>query len=172
MRRRLRRSTRKRRWPCVAPYRPSGCRPRCRCAARPRRSVLCAAALGCAGAWAVRAIRGEPHLLPWNAPLGPRRSLAFTRLRLADARRVRKAHGGTVNDVVLTALAGGLRRYLQARGLRHRPETVTALVPVSLRAPSVAPLPGNCLSAVRVPLALEPNSELDRLAAIFATTER
>jgi WS/DGAT/MGAT family acyltransferase len=132
----------------------------------------CAAALSGAGEWAARAIRGEAHRLPWNAPLGPRRSIAFTRLPLDDARRVRTAHGGTVNDVVLTALAGGLRRYLQARGLRDRPESVTAFVPVSLRAPGEATLPGNRFSALRVPLALEPADELDRLAAISATTER
>ena len=130
-----------------------------------------AVALRGVGEWA-RAIRGEAHPLPWNTPLGPHRSLAFTRLPLADARSVRTAHGGTVNDVVLTALAGGLRRYLQARGLRRQFDSVTALVPVSLRAPGAAATPGNCLSALRVPLALGPASELDRLAAIFATTER
>ncbi|HSJ95905.1 MAG TPA: WS/DGAT domain-containing protein, partial [Myxococcota bacterium] len=132
----------------------------------------CAAVLSGAGEWAARAIRGEAHPLPWNAPLGPRRSIAFTRLPLDDARRVRTAHGGTVNDVVLTALAGGLRRYLQARGLRDRPDSVTAFVPVSLRAPGEATLPGNRFSALRVPLALGPAGELDRLAAISATTER
>ena len=52
---------------------------------------------------------------------------------LADYRRIRDVHGGTVNDVVLATVAGGLRGWLMTRqeslgGLRR----VRAVVPVSV----------------------------------------
>ena len=53
--------------------------------------------------------------------------------KLADHRQVREAHGGTINDVVLATVAGGLRAWLMARsesmsGLRR----IHAVVPVSV----------------------------------------
>jgi diacylglycerol O-acyltransferase / wax synthase len=55
------------------------------------------------------------------------------RTDLEDHRRVRDAHGGTVNDVVLATVTGGLRAWLMTRGeslagMRQ----VRALVPVSV----------------------------------------
>lgn len=53
---------------------------------------------------------------------------------LADHKLIREAHGATVNDVVLTVVAGSLRAWLMARGEpMHQGTTVRALVPVSLR---------------------------------------
>ena len=51
-----------------------------------------------------------------NAPVGPRRRLATLRLDLTTARRVARARGCGVNDVVLTVVAGGVRALLDARG--------------------------------------------------------
>jgi WS/DGAT/MGAT family acyltransferase len=110
--------------------------------------------------------------LPWNARLGPHRAVAFTRLPLSGVARIRAAHGGSVNDVVLTVLAGGLKRYLEAYGRDTRGIELTALVPVSLRAPDEARTLGNRISAMLVPLAVDPASEVTRLAATRATTER
>jgi len=124
-----------------------------------------------AGSFALAAAIGERQRMPWNAPLGARRSLALTRLSLQDARWIRSAHGGTVNDVVLTALAGGLRRYLQASGVSLRDATLHALVPVSLRSPGEVGTLGNRISALRVPLALAPEQELERLRATCETME-
>ena len=130
------------------------------------------AALRDAGSFALAATLGRQTRLPWNASLGPRRRIAFVRLALADARWIRSAHGGTINDVVLTALGGGLRRYLQATGAQLRDATLHALVPVSLRPPGHEGALGNRLSALRVPLAITPESDVDRLAATCATMER
>ncbi len=62
---------------------------------------------------------------------GARRFVAQS-YSLARVKRVGKAMGGTINDVVLAMCGGALRRYLTARGeLPDQP--LTALTPVSLR---------------------------------------
>ena len=39
-------------------------------------------------------------------------------LKLSDFKAVRAAHGGTINDVILAVVAGGLRAWLLSRGER------------------------------------------------------
>jgi diacylglycerol O-acyltransferase len=51
-----------------------------------------------------------------NVPIGPHRRYAAARARLAELKAVKNALGGTVNDVVLAAATGGLRRLLIERG--------------------------------------------------------
>ena len=115
-------------------------------------------------AWsAVQLSAADVPELPWNAPIGPRRTLAFSRLRFADVQRIRKRRGGTVNDVVLTVLAGGLQRYLRAQGLATRGVEAVALVPVSLRSEAEGRDLGNRISALLVPLAVDPEAEVARL---------
>ncbi|HEU0103105.1 MAG TPA: wax ester/triacylglycerol synthase family O-acyltransferase [Mycobacteriales bacterium] len=71
---------------------------------------------------------------PLNVPIGQQRRFAMTATDLDDYRRVRKAHGGTVNDVVLATVAGALRTWLLTRGEPVLPTTtVRAMVPVSVR---------------------------------------
>ena len=48
--------------------------------------------------------------------LTEKRTTAFTRVPLDDLKAVKERHGGTVNDVVLTAVTGALREYFLARG--------------------------------------------------------
>lgn len=72
---------------------------------------------------------------PLNAPIGRQRRVAVARADLADLRMVRKAHGGTVNDVLLTSVTGALREWLLSRGEPVVGSTsIRALVPVSVRA--------------------------------------
>jgi WS/DGAT/MGAT family acyltransferase len=124
-------------------------------------------------AWsAVQLATADVPVLPWNAALGWRRELAFARLPLAGVGRIRAAHGGTVNDVVLTVLAGALHRYLRARGHPTRGLEVVALVPVSLRRPEESHSLGNRISGMLVPLAVDPSHEIPRLAATRAITQR
>ncbi|MGZ4453558.1 MAG: WS/DGAT/MGAT family O-acyltransferase [Nocardioides sp.] len=70
---------------------------------------------------------------PLSGPLSQQRLIVTLDLPLADLRKVRDTHGGTVNDVILAVVAGGLRGWLMTRaeslaGLRQ----VRALVPISV----------------------------------------
>ena len=71
---------------------------------------------------------------PLNGPVGRQRRVAVARAGLDDLKRIRRVHGGTVNDVLLAVLTGALREWLLSRG---EPvvagTTVRALVPVSLQ---------------------------------------
>jgi len=70
---------------------------------------------------------------PLSGPLSQQRLIVTLDLPLADIRKVRDTHGGTINDVILAVVAGGLRGWLMTRaeslaGLRK----VRALVPISV----------------------------------------
>jgi WS/DGAT/MGAT family acyltransferase len=72
---------------------------------------------------------------PLNATIGEQRRFGMAKTELDDYKRVRKAHGGTVNDVVLATVAGALRTWLLTRGESVTPTTtIRAMVPVSVRA--------------------------------------
>ena len=66
-----------------------------------------------------------------NRPVGPRRRLDVVAVDLAGLRDLGHAYGGTVNDVVLAAVAGALRTLLAARGEQLGEVTIT--VPVAAR---------------------------------------
>ena len=69
-----------------------------------------------------------------NAAIGEQRRFGTARTDLEDYKSVRKAHGGTVNDVVLATVAGALRAWMLTRGAAVRPGTVVrVLAPVSVR---------------------------------------
>ncbi len=53
---------------------------------------------------------GESSLV---GPVGPHRSWSWAQVRLSDVKQVRAALGGTVNDVVLTIVSGGIRELLE-----------------------------------------------------------
>ncbi len=79
------------------------------------------------------AVRPAP-VSPLNAPIGRQRRVAVARAALDDVKVIRKAGGGTVNDVLHTVVTGALREWLLSRGEPVVGSTsVRALVPVSVR---------------------------------------
>jgi WS/DGAT/MGAT family acyltransferase len=75
-----------------------------------------------------------PRRLPatsLNRPVGLQRRLDVIAVDLAAVRDLGHAHGGTVNDVMLAAVAGALRTLLAARGEQLGEVTIT--VPVAAR---------------------------------------
>jgi len=114
----------------------------------------------------VRAARSSlrpARATPLNERLSSRRHLGRARRPLDDLRAVKKEHGTTVNDVLLAAAAGGLRRILIARG--EEPAPLKAMVPVSVRDDKGGEF-GNRISFVFVDLPCdEPNPER-RLARV------
>ena len=94
-----------------------------------------------------------------NVPIGPHRRYAVARARLKDLKAIKNALGGTVNDVVLTVAAGGLRRLLAERGDELPEHGLRAMVPVDLRGAderAAARQPGQL--AVRAPTRLRARS--------------
>jgi diacylglycerol O-acyltransferase len=115
---------------------------------------------------------------PFDGHIDARRAVAFTRARLDELHRVAAATGGaTVNDAVLTVVAGGLRRWIEAH--HGRLGAVRVKVPVSLHAlPSSPPVPaddggqpGNRDSFFCLDLPLGSADPLERLAAIRRATQ-
>src|SRR5213080_2996850 len=93
------------------------------------------------GTRAVRVARALSQSLLAAAPasvldhsLSPLRRLAWAERPLDDLRAVKRAYGTTINDVMLAAVAGGMRTYLTDHG--EQPGTLKAMIPVSMRSPS------------------------------------
>ncbi|MGY1794184.1 wax ester/triacylglycerol synthase family O-acyltransferase [Geodermatophilus sp. SYSU D00525] len=109
----------------------------------------------------VRAVRSAvvpaPHG-PLARTLGNQRRVAVARTDLEDLKAIRKAHGGTINDVLLTVLSGALRDWLLSRGEPVLGSTaVRALVPVSVQGEE-QDAPGSSVAAYLVDLPVgEPN---------------
>jgi WS/DGAT/MGAT family acyltransferase len=103
---------------------------------------------------------------PLNVPIGPHRRFVGVRGRLADFKLVKDVYGGTVNDVVLTAVAGGLRTWLRSRGVRTEGLELRALVPVSLRQDHEHEQLGNRIAAMRGPLPVYIKDPVERLHAV------
>jgi WS/DGAT/MGAT family acyltransferase len=75
----------------------------------------------------------DPKTL-FKGPLGVEKRAAWSDgLRLEDVRLVCEHFGGTVNDVLTSAVTGGMRRYLESKGALAKGLNVRAVVPVSLR---------------------------------------
>jgi diacylglycerol O-acyltransferase len=102
-----------------------------------------------------------------NGPIGPHRRWAWTDGKFEEFKAVRKAFGGTVNDVVLTAITAGFRDLLLARGeLSSEKLVVRSMVPVSVRRPDQKGKLNNQVSAVFVDLPVGLPDPVDRLASI------
>jgi WS/DGAT/MGAT family acyltransferase len=103
---------------------------------------------------------------PLNAEIGSQRRFAVARTELDDYKRVRKEHGGTVNDVVLATVAGALRTWLLTRGESVNGKTVRAMVPVSVRTEDQHGALGNRVSSYFVDLPVGEPSPVLRLTQV------
>lgn len=74
---------------------------------------------------------GSPRT-PLNKTVSKKRSFSTLSVSLSEAKAVKKAAGVTLNDVVMAVSAGGLRRFLDRRGVLPEKE-LTSAIPVSLR---------------------------------------
>lgn len=120
-----------------------------------------------------------------NATISSQRRYAFVQASLEDLRSVRRIFGGTVNDVLLAAVSGALRRLLIERG-EGIGDSLVAMVPISTRKESegnrdVANVEGsdvldpverigNKVSAMLVSLATSVADPVERLRVIAEGT--
>jgi WS/DGAT/MGAT family acyltransferase len=108
-----------------------------------------------------------------NRPIGQDRKLALIRSHLDLAKNIAHAHQAKVNDVLLAAIAGGLRDLLQSRGEHIGDLVLRTMVPISLHREQPGQARGNQDSTMVVPLPVGEPDPLRRLHLITAqTTER
>jgi WS/DGAT/MGAT family acyltransferase len=104
---------------------------------------------------------------PFSGAITPHRSVAFGRARLEDLKITKKAFGTTVNDVVLAASTGGVRRLYEQRS--EAPVRLKAMVPVNVRRPEHGSS-GNRISFMFVNLPCDEPDPVRRLQAIHGDT--
>jgi WS/DGAT/MGAT family acyltransferase len=105
-----------------------------------------------------------------NGPISPYRMLATLARPMDELRAIKRGLGCTVNDVVLAASCGGVRRHLQRHG--ERPARLKAMVPVNVRDESAAGELGNRISFIFMELPCEEPVAEERLRQISRTTTR
>ncbi|TFV51911.1 wax ester/triacylglycerol synthase family O-acyltransferase [Blastococcus sp. TF02A-35] len=102
-----------------------------------------------------------------NGPIGPHRRWAWTEGNFDEFKEVRTALGGTVNDVVLTAITRGFRDLLKGRGeLSSENLVVRSMVPVSVRSEKQKGTLDNRVSAVFVDLPVGDPDPVSRMQTI------
>jgi diacylglycerol O-acyltransferase len=103
---------------------------------------------------------------PLNTRIGPHRRFAWVESELDRFRAVKSALGGTVNDVVLTVVAGALRAHLERRGRNPAGLELTAMVPVSVRTEDQRGALGNQVAAMYAPLPVGLADPLERFRTV------
>lgn len=109
---------------------------------------------------------------PFNRPVGPKRNYAYVAMPFGEIRGVRGALGGTINDVVLTALSGGLGAFLRGLGQETRGVELRAMVPVNVRSESDKSALGNQVSMLIAPLPVGIEDHAERHRAVIAGMDR
>ena len=108
---------------------------------------------------------------PFNVSIDGRRRFAFTEIPLDEAKMVKNALGGTVNDVVLAVCAGALRTYLLGKGVLPE-KGLVAMVPISVRSDEQKGAMGNRVSSMLTGLATDIEDPVERLQLISAGTRQ
>ncbi len=104
-----------------------------------------------------------------NQKISRNRRFATQQFSVERLKKAAKAHGGTLNDVVLALCAGALRRLLSELGeLPDKP--LTTMLPVNIR-PKDDPGGGNAVGAILATLATDVEDPAERIRAIIASTQ-
>jgi diacylglycerol O-acyltransferase / wax synthase len=111
---------------------------------------------------------GAPPHGPFDVKIGPARRFGTAEVPFERLRDIRRVLGGTINDVVLTAVASGLHDLLTERGEPTKARTLRVMVPVSVRSQGEAGDVGNRVAPafVDIPVGrMTPRSRLRRVRA-------
>lgn len=126
------------------------------------------------GFWAVRdliAAAARPRrVTPLNQAIGRQRRLEWLAVELDDVQAIRNRLGGSINDVVLTIVAGGLQRFFDASGVGAAAGEVRAAVPVNVRRSDERGRMGNRISVWLVPLPVQEADARRRYEFVRDTT--
>ena len=117
------------------------------------------------GALAWTGLRPAPPSA-YNCEIGPHRRFSWVRTSLDEVKAIKNALGGTVNDVVLATVAGGLGRHLRRRRVDVDGLELRAMVPISVRAETERGALGNRVAAMWAPLPVWCEDPLARLEIV------
>jgi diacylglycerol O-acyltransferase len=118
---------------------------------------------------------GGASATPLNRTIGGHRRFDWMTLDLADVKAVKRALGGTVNDVVLATVAGAVARFLEFRGItakQQRELDFRVFCPVSVRDPSERGTLGNRISGMIASLPIGDVDARTRLSRVRESTEQ
>ena len=105
----------------------------------------------------------DPQTL-FKGELGVAKRAAWSKpLPLRDVKKVKNVTGGTVNDVLVSAMTGALRQYMLSRGADVEGLNFRAAVPVNLRTPEQMGELGNKFGIVFLSLPVGIGDPLERL---------
>ncbi len=109
---------------------------------------------------------------PLNSTIGPHRRFDWAEMDLDAMKTVRTRLGGTINDVVLAVLTGGMRRFLRSRGVDVEHLDFRAMMPVNVRTAETRATVGNRVAMMVGHLPLDERDPRERLQRVTrATTE-
>ena len=139
-------------------------------ARRPR--ILAEGVSAAADALRTVAGMGTPPRGPFDGKVGPNRRFATAERPFAAFRSIKEALGGTVNDVVLTVVAGGVHALLESRAEATKGRTLRAMVPVSVRGSGEDGDIGNRVAPVFIDVPVGRMAARTRLRRVSAATAR
>jgi WS/DGAT/MGAT family acyltransferase len=109
---------------------------------------------------------------PLNVAVGPHRRFDWTTIELAALKAVRSRYGGTVNDVVLSIVAGAIGRFLRRRGGEVDNLDFRVMVPINVRDAATQRDVGNRVAMMVVRLPLAERDAVRRLERTVEETRR
>ncbi len=127
---------------------------------------------------AVELVAGSLQLAsptPLNRPVGAHRRFDWLDMDLARIRTIRRALGGSLNDVVLTIVTGAVQRFLERRHVNPAGVPFRIMAPVSVRTSDQRGALGNQVSAWTIDLPLgevDPREQLRQISVRTAELKR
>lgn len=101
-----------------------------------------------------------------SGPLSVQRRFTWRRASVDDVKTVRRAFGGTFNDVILAAVTGGFRTLLFSRNEVPHADSARTLVPVNIRAPGEESIRDNRVSLMVARLPVDVDNPIARHALV------
>lgn len=122
------------------------------------------------GAWPIkgRVLSTDSAL---GGPIGAHRRWGWVEGDLGTVKTVKNEFGGTVNDVILTAVSGGFRQLLLSRKVDPADLEIYSMIPVSMRRPGAAS-GGNEVASMFVEMPAGIADPVDRLHAVTRQMNR
>ncbi|NWG16782.1 MAG: wax ester/triacylglycerol synthase family O-acyltransferase [Chloroflexi bacterium] len=109
--------------------------------------------------------------LPINGKNTGKITLGWAEFSLAEVRAIRSGRNASVNDVMLSVLAGALDRYIRQVGEKIRQAFVRVLVPVNMRVEDEKGEFGNRISVLPIDIPFGIDDPLERLRVVSEYTQ-